>query len=485
MSTANSNFLFGGVARHSLIYGAGAILARAVSFVMLPIYTRYLTTADYGVMALIDLTLDFVSIVAGARLALGVFRFYHKEDNEDARCQIASTAFLLICGLYCIMGAAVFAVASPVSMLLFGSGANAGLIRLAAVNVALGSLAIVPLALAQVKDLSGLYVGASMLNMLFLVVMELGLTGVFLASLIANAVVGAFLGAWIIRTCGLRWSSAWTSDLLRYGVPLMGSQVGTFLATFSDRYFLQAAADESSVGLYNLAYQFGFLLVMVGVTPMYQVWAPKRFKIAREENADELLSRGLLIMSVLMFSTFVGISLYVGDVLRVMATPAFWPASQYVTLILIAYVFQSWANCVDIGVLLEERTGFLAFANAVSAVVAVVGYSLFVPRYLAWGAAGVTVVAFAVRFILTYAFAQRLRRVRYEWRPVLVLVVWAGLITLAGYLLPTMGLVLSLSLRTGLVLLFFVGLWLLPILQVADRSAVRRVVYRVAARRKG
>ena len=190
-------------------------------------------------------------------------------------------------------------------------------------------------------------------------------------------------------------------------------------------------------------------------------------------------------MSVLMFSTFVGISLYVGDVLRVMATPAFWPASQYVTLILIAYVFQSWANCVDIGVLLEERTGFLALANAVSAVVAVVGYSLFVPRYLAWGAAGVTVVAFAVRFILTYAFAQRLRRVRYEWRPVLVLVVWAGLITLAGYLLPTMGLVLSLSLRTGLVLLFFVGLWLLPILQVADRSAVRRVVYRVAARRKG
>jgi len=201
-----------------LIYGAGAILARAVSFVMLPIYTRYLTTADYGVMALIDLTLDFVSIVAGARLALGVFRFYHKEDNEDTRRQIASTAFLLICGLYCIMGAAVFAVASPVAMLLFGSGANAGLIRIAAVNVALGSLAIVPLALAQVKDLSGLYVGASIgrlvlvvgLNMLFVVVMELGLTGVFLASLIANAVVGAFLGAWIIRTCGLRWSSAWS-----------------------------------------------------------------------------------------------------------------------------------------------------------------------------------------------------------------------------------------------------------------------------------
>jgi O-antigen/teichoic acid export membrane protein len=45
------------VGRHALVYGAGILLAKAIAFVMLPVYTRFLTPSDYGVMELIEMTL--------------------------------------------------------------------------------------------------------------------------------------------------------------------------------------------------------------------------------------------------------------------------------------------------------------------------------------------------------------------------------------------------------------------------------------------
>ncbi len=46
-----------GLARHSAIYGVGGLIARVLAVVLLPLYTRYLTSSDYGAIGtLIALT---------------------------------------------------------------------------------------------------------------------------------------------------------------------------------------------------------------------------------------------------------------------------------------------------------------------------------------------------------------------------------------------------------------------------------------------
>jgi O-antigen/teichoic acid export membrane protein len=466
------------VARHTLVYAIGMIIGRAVSFLMLPIYTRFLTPADYGVMALVEMTLDFISIVAGARLALGLFRYYHKAETPDDRNDVVSTSFLLIAIMYTLVGGVAFLAAAPLSALVFGSGEHTILFRVAAVNVALGALSIIPFSLARVQDRSLLFVGMSLCKLalqitfvlLFLVVMGLGVLGVFLATLVANFTVGAVMTVWLFRRVRLSWTGGAARDLLRYGVPLMATQVATFATTFSDRFFLQAVADEAVVGLYNLAYQFGFIMVMLGYGPIEQIWGPKRFAVAKESNSDDILARGFLLINVVLISVAVAIALFVKDLLRVMATPEFHPAYQVVPLILTAYIFSSWSSIQDIGVLIREKTKYIAIANFVVAAVAICGFFIFVPRFLQWGAAGVTVVAFALQFALVYWFSQRLWRVRYRWRPVLILVAWAATIILVGILLPEMKIVSSVLLRSGLGLIFLGGIWFLPILGAEDKQ---------------
>ena len=76
----------------SHFYWIGAIPAMIfVSFVMLPVYTRYLRPSQYGAIELIEMSFDLLTMVAGARLHGGVFRYYYKAETETERNAVIST----------------------------------------------------------------------------------------------------------------------------------------------------------------------------------------------------------------------------------------------------------------------------------------------------------------------------------------------------------------------------------------------------------
>jgi len=474
----------GGIARHAVVYGAGIIAGKGMAFLMLPIYTRFLSPADYGVMALISMTLDVISIFAGAQLAHGIFRFYHKAETDRERNAVVSTAFVSVVVGFGAVAMLVVGLAPFLSSLLFGSGEHVTLIRVAAAGLFTQSLVGVPFAYARVRDRSGLFVGvgffSAMLgaafNVFFLAVMGLGVLSIFLSATIANTVVGVGMSAWVLRQVGFGFDQRAVRDLLRYGLPLVAMQVATFIATFSDRYFLQALGDEAAVGLYNLAYQFGFLLVTLAFIPIETVWGPRRFAVAQHPDRDRIFAESFVLLNIPLLGLALAFSLYIGDVLRVMTTPAFHEASALVHLILVAYVLQAWAGMQDIGILVKERTEFLTLANWVSAGVALVSLWFLVPRYLGMGAAAAAVVALGTRWALTYLLSQRLWRISYRWGPVLRLSTAALVLATLGGLLPPLPLLASLAVRLPLLGLFALFVWFGGVLLPEERDRLRALV---------
>ena len=495
VASAASAFGMASIGRHALLYAIGNILSKAVAFLMLPIYTRFLSPADYGIAALIEMTLEVVGILAGVQVAQGIFRFYHKADSEADRRAVVSTALTTLMISFGIAGALAFSGAAALSTLVFETPAHANLVRLSSVSFFLQSFILVPLAFARVQERSALVVGATLvkllialiLNLVFLVVMKLGVRGVFLSTLGANLIVALWLGWSTIRQVGVRIRPDVLRSLVRYGVPLIGVQAATFTMTFSDRYFLQAAGGQTVVGLYNLAYQFGFLLLMLGFVPIEMIWGPRRFQVARGPDAQPLLSKAFRIVNVSVTSIGVGIALFVEDLLRIMATPPFHPAAAVVPVILVAYVFHGWAMMHDIGVLVKERTEFLTIANWVAAVVALGAFALLVPRYYAFGAAVGAVLAFSVRWGMTYYFSQRLWPVRYDWLPVFK-VLSIGVVMIAiGIALPRMPLRVSIPTHLALLGAYAVGVWNAAILTVDEKQWAARHVHRLLdlLRRRG
>jgi O-antigen/teichoic acid export membrane protein len=466
--------------RHTIIYGIGIVASKVVSLIMLPFYTRYLTPADYGVMQLVEMTIDVVSILAGTQIAQGIFRYYHKAESRAERESVLSTAFFLLTGCFGLASMLTILVAPALCRLVFGTYRYTLLVRLAAGTMFVQSLAMVPFAFLRLRERSSLFTVLSVgklvlqvsMNIAFLAVLGLGLRGVFFSTLVANTLLGVALMVYLVLRIPMRVSKPVVRSLVRYGLPLVGTEFATFFSTFGDRYFLRVFGGETAVGIYGLAYQFGFILGTVGFTPFALMWEPLRFRIAKSEDRDRQYSQAFVHMNLILITAALGILLYVDDFIRIMSSAAFHDSSPLVPIILLAYIIQSWASFHETGILVRERTEFITLANVLAALAALAGYLLFIPRGLAYGAAWATVFSFAVRAGVTFAISQKLWPIRYSWGPIVRLLVIAGLVAAASLLAPRLRIFESLGMRTGLLAIYVLVVWLL-VLTPEDRLWVR------------
>lgn len=461
----------GGFARQSLIYGAGVVFNRLVAFLMLPVYTRYIAPADYGVLQLLGLTMDIVALVAGARLAGGIFYFYHAADSEAERRRLLSTALTVLWASYAVFGLLTIATAPALAELVFQDAARAPLVRLAGLAFVFEAPFLVGLTAMQAWERPMVFVGANaarlviqvLLNLVVLIVLGWGITGMMGVTALANALVGAALAAGVLRRTGWAFSGDYGRRLVRYGLPLVGTQIATMIAAYGDRYVLQRVAGDDAVGIYSVGYQFGVLVFSLGFAPLNQVWEPKRFAVAREPDRDAVYARAFVLCNLAILSMGTAIVLAVGDFLRLATPPAYHSAATVVPLIVGAYLLQSWTDFHNLGIMIRERTGLLNVANWVCAGVALGGYLLFIPRYGAVGAALGLFLAFGVRFALVYIFSHRLWPVHYRWGPVSRQLALAVLVCGAALMTPELPLTAAIALHTALLGVYLAGVWFVGI----------------------
>src|SRR5687768_2331694 len=177
---------------------------------MLPIYTRYLTPADYGVLQLVEMSLDLIAIVFGSHLGAGIFRLYQKTDDPRERSAVVSTAFMVVTIAYAAAGASAYGGADWVSQIVFRSADRADLVRLASMTLAVQGLVLVPLSYLQLVKRPAAFVATNSaklliqlsLNVALVVFAGMGPRGVLLGNLVANAVIGAVLSVMLLRAVG-------------------------------------------------------------------------------------------------------------------------------------------------------------------------------------------------------------------------------------------------------------------------------------------
>src|ERR687891_1207594 len=107
--------------RHSALYGLGNLVARLVSVALLPLYTRYLTPADYGLIeTLVALAAVLTALVAQA-MKSAFFRFYFDSAEEERRRRVVLTAFWYVMAAATAVLAFGVVFAGEVSRVLFGN----------------------------------------------------------------------------------------------------------------------------------------------------------------------------------------------------------------------------------------------------------------------------------------------------------------------------------------------------------------------------
>jgi len=431
-------------------YTAASILSKLIAVALLPLYTRYLTKADYGAAEVIFAAVVSASIVIRFGLIEAVLRYYYKDDEDPARVVAGSFAALFWVSTVAALIALPFA--GPIAeALLTGEAAEvaspAELGRIAIGGLWVLTMVEYLLTLFRLEERARAYFVTTLLN----VIAAIGLTvvlvvgrgegarGLLLGSYVSGAVVALVLIALQWRRLSLRIDPPLLRRMTRFGLPTMPAELSLYLLNFVDRIVIVRSLGLAEAGLYSLAVKFA-QAVNVLVRGFQLAWPPLAYSI--RDDGEARRAYAAIVTWFVAGCAFVvtGMWLFSRWIARVLAAPEFF--DSYEAIGLIATGVTLYALYMVLVVILGRtgRTEFNFPATAAALVANVALNVALVPPLGIVGAGLALVASYVIVVGLMYVFTQRLFPVPYEWaRLARVLFVSAALVLLGELLLPTSG----------------------------------------------
>lgn len=401
----------GQMVKHSTIYAIGNISRQLVGFIMLPVYTHYLTPADYGVIGLLIFLVSLFEIVLGGHMFQAVPKFYHQQQTQADKNSVVTTA-LLVTSFFSIIACIAMAGSSDqLSAAVFGDKQYGIYIIIFAALILTHALEQYGLTYLRIIKKPWTYFNFSMvklalqlgLNILTIVILDWGLMGLALSSLISSVIIAIALCVYTIYKTGFRFNQAIARSILRFSWPLwISGLIGLYIGS-SNRYFIRVFSSLDDVGLFELAAKFGSIVSILIWLPFSQYWQTERFAIAKSENPYPAYSFAFRLISGLLLIAGIGISIFVDLIIEVMSAPAFHKASEAVPYLVIAGIFQCLTIFNNFSFMYTDRTLEVTKNNAATGIVVTAFYFFLIPSMGFVGAS----IAFAGASVFQYVYALR------------------------------------------------------------------------------
>ncbi len=476
------------VASASGVYATAAVFRRGLSFILLPIYTRYLEPAEYGALELFNALsgILFAALLLGQPAAFT--KCFHRDcETEDERKKVLATAILIDLPALIFGGLLLFAFAEPVGSALIGRAGLAEMVRLVVATAILASLMAIVLSNFRARERSIAYallslaqfVPAMILNIVFVVVLDLGITGVLWGNLLST-MIALPLALWAARhDAMLAIERRLLRPLFSFGTALIPVALAGWVISLSDRYVLRLFDDLSEVAVYSVGYKIGSILNLTVVWPFQLAWPAVSFSISKREGHQESYAKALTYLFVVLVMAAMGLSLISRSALTLLTGPAYAAAVQVIPWVALAYVFNGVQYCVSPGVHIQGKTKYFAVFSMLAAGLNLGLNLLLVPHFGVMGATWATTATFMFQAAAVATLAQRVYPVRYEVVRLGKIAAAGALTYYAAVLFEPAGVAAGVAWHVGCVMVGFpILLVIMKFVEPAERSALRSAAER-------
>ena len=380
------------------IYAVGNIGSKLITFLMIPLYTFFVETSEFGYYDLCLTAVMLLTSFASLQLRDGAFRFLIDSKTDEEKTEVVSATMRLLSRslLVFMLLSALVAFVYPVRCLWLSFGL---LVSMALIEV-FGQMAR---GVGETKTfvvsniISAFSIGA--LSVVFVVWCGWGITGIFLANIFARMIAVVYIE---IRVGLLRKyfnvslkSSGMTRDLLRYVLPLLPSVMCWWLTTSSDRFFIQHYFTLSDNGIYAVAARFGAIMQIVGAI-IFQAWQEMALRqynsLDRDKFFSEMVNLFIMFMSIAALCFAFGLKI----VYPFIVSPEYVAGIVYVFPIIASSVLYALSNILEVGYQCSFETGRALLGVGVSAAVNILLNFVLIQTIGIYGVVVTSVVTYAV-----------------------------------------------------------------------------------------
>ena len=410
-----------------LVYGLGEVLGRFVNFLLLPLYTSYLTPADYGVAAILGVVTFLIRPLfsLGLETAMGIE--YFQSEERRARATVVWTAFTMLVAAAAVMLLAGWLLSDSVSRLAFHGDPQYGRLVAIAIAGSAANIAVQPLMQAvQFERKATLYVVLTTvstaisigLSVLMVVGLHRGVAGWVEADMLGRIVTLLMFAIPVLPRLAPVVRGAVGRQLLRLGLPLVPGFAFVFVLQQGNKYILQWIDGLSMVGIYNIGFNLGVAALGMPVAAFQRAWTPYFMEFVDRPADAAVVFRHVLTYYVFLFGGLsIAVMLVARPLIMVLTQPAFHSAYLVLGFSALAQCLYGMFYVLLPGAYFAKDVRFVTIMQALAALITVVANVILI-RWLGLIGAGVGLVVGAV----AQAALQHLRNVivghlpvRYEW----------------------------------------------------------------------
>lgn len=340
---------------NSLVFVIGNLGSKLISFIMVPMYTYYLSTSQFGTIDLMMTTINLCLPLVSLSIFDAVFRF--AMDKTSNKAQVLSTGVfttLLLVG--------VVSAFSPIILIFFKVPYMLFLV-LILISTALFSMFqnfTRAIGYSKIFAFSGIINTAcfAALNVLLIIVLKGGVEAYLESYLIAMAIAIFYL------FCRARlWNYLSVKDfslsqmkrMLAYSIPLIPNALAWWFTNDASRFFILAFVGVSANGLFAVANKIPTIINMF-FNVFTQAWQISAVDEYDSDDSAEYYSSIFKKLQQFLFVLFALIVFFIKPIVQVLFSANYYTSWKYVPILLLAVVFADMTSFLGSAYLAAKRT---------------------------------------------------------------------------------------------------------------------------------
>ena len=397
------------LAKNVLLFSISGFVPKILSIILIPLYTSYLTTAEYGISDLISTTVSLLIPIFTLDIQDAVMRFA-LDKNYDKRDVFSIATRIILVGTALVCGGTVI-----VSLLNISGIENSYLFFFVVMYFSTAVYNTVSLFCRGIDKVSVMVVGSIInsvvslsANILFLAVFKWGLNGYLLANSLGSVIALAwcFIGAKLHRYWKFNIPENVHKDMIAFSFPLLFSVIAWWVNNASDRYILSWMSGVAVSGLYAVSYKIPNILSMFQ-NIFSQAWSISAIKEFDKNDTDRFMSNTYNMMNFGMTALCSGIMIVNIPVAKILYSNEFFEAWYYVPPLLISVVFNALALFIGSIFTAVKDTKTLSVSTIIGAIVNTACNFIFIYLWGAYGAALATMLGYAVVFVMRHIILRK------------------------------------------------------------------------------
>jgi O-antigen/teichoic acid export membrane protein len=388
-------------------------LTKASVFLLIPLYTRFLTPEDYGIVGYMGFMLQIMTTILMFGFYGAQTRFFYQYKNQPKI--VGEYLFTINVWLFVILIPGVLLVVFFGEGLynLFGSDEIpfhpyvpiiSWTIFFQIMNQLVISYWVARKAYLKTTILQmGLFFLVTGFAVYFVVFMEMGAEGKLKSMLFGQAVFFLFSYFFYAKQFIFKIKWEYLAFSLSFGIPIVFHLLSGVIHNSIDRAMLADMVTVAELGLYTLGYQVGMVMNIV-VVSVSKAWSPNYFELMESQSTekDYHVCRTYNLWVIVMASICLAGILWGGDVLNLMTPEKFHGASIVIPFVMLGYFFNGLYTFAGMPIFFFKKTAIFPWLTGAAAAVNI-GLNMFlIPIFGIVGAALATTLSMCFKAVVVY-----------------------------------------------------------------------------------